>query len=279
MTAEQVFGIESLDVIHVCVPPEEHFTLVNRALSAGLNVLCEKPLAANAGEVNDLVELASTRGVIVCPVHQFPFQSGVREVLARKETLGAVMHLNAEMCTAGADHLDDNGRTRVALDIITHPLSLFLRFGVPALSDVRWQVINTQPGEVLVSGASGRVGLSVLISTRGRPTSNVLRVIGSEGTATIDLFHGFASIESGKVSRFRKAARPFVSSALTIGAAASNGIKRALSAETAFPGLQTLVESFYTAVITKGPSPVSGGEVRDVARARDEIISRFQAQS
>jgi predicted dehydrogenase len=278
----EVIARDDVDVVHICAPPNEHFPLCEQSLSMGRSVLCEKPVAPTAGEVKHLVMLAEQRDVAFCPVHQFPFQRGVSDVLRAKDVLGSVVHLSAEMCTAGADGKGPREMMTLSLDIVTHAFSLFRKFGVDSLERVEWSVLVPQGGDLLITGVSAGIGLSAHISTMGRPASNLFRVIGTGGTATIDLYHGFSVVEEGTVSRARKAARPFISSAATFAAAAANGISRALSAETGFPGLRNLVGVFYDAVEKKAAAPISPGEIVDIAMARDSVIAlsreRFPAQ-
>ena len=133
------------------------------------------------------------------------------------------------------------------------------------------------PGELIVSGSCGNVGISFLISTHSRPTSNILRVFGDAGTATIDLFHGYAYAESGSVSRLRKLTRPFTASALTFGHALANGMRRTVDRETSFPGMRELVRRFYTAINQRTTSPITPDEALDIARARDRITALVES--
>jgi hypothetical protein len=113
----------------------------------------------------------------------------------------------------------------------------------------------------------------MLISLAGRPTRNTLRLVGAGGTAHLDLFHGFSTVESGAVSRSRKIVRPFSHAVTTLGAAAANLARRAATREPAYPGLQRLVEGFYAAVSRGAPPPIDTAEIRDVALARDRITA------
>ncbi|HEX2723405.1 MAG TPA: Gfo/Idh/MocA family oxidoreductase, partial [Gemmatimonadaceae bacterium] len=141
-----------LEVIHVCTPPQQHFDTCQAALRARSHVLCEKPIAQNAAQVGVLLELAAAQAVQLCPVHQFPFQRGVKKLESNVTKLGTVRHVHAEICTAGGTGMDDERRHQVALDILPHPLSLFRVFAAGALEKVDWRVASPCPGELLVAG-------------------------------------------------------------------------------------------------------------------------------
>ncbi len=263
----------TLDVIHVCTPPSEHVEVVSRLLESGVHVLCEKPLAPSAADVERLHDIADIAGVRLCPSHQFPFQRGVQRFVMARESLGNVHHLAAEICTAGAEAGNLVARSQVLADILPHPLSLTLAFGAQRLSDVEWKVIEPLPGELVIGGVSGSIGISLLLSTRGRPTTNSVRVISDRGTVTLDLFHGYSIFERSAVSRMGKLTRPFAGSGLTLANATANGLRRAIDGETSFPGLRELVRRFYASISLGEPQPVNREESVDIARARDAIIA------
>lgn len=261
----------SIQALHVCTPLETHAAIATAALDAGLPVLVEKPLAPNASTTEALLQLAARRQRPLCPVHQFPFQRGVQRVLAAVPRFGPVLHADYVACTAGAEGRDAAAGEAIVADILPHPLSL-LRSVVPgALADLPWHVARPRAGELRATAAAAGITVSLLISLAGRPTRNSWRLVGTAGTAHVDLFHGFATFESGAVSRGRKIARPFARAVTTLGAAAGNLARRAVARETAYPGLQRLVEAFYAAVRGTAPSPIEAAEIRDVALARDRI--------
>jgi hypothetical protein len=217
--------------------------------------------------------MAEEKHLRLCPSLQMPFQRGVRRFLTAQSALGKIRHITAEICTAGADSGPDELRTQILADILPHPLSVALAFGASPLAGVDWKVLAPAEGEMIVIGVAGGVGLSFLLSTRGRPTSNSMRVITDLGTVTLDLFHGYSVFERGNTSRFAKAARPFAGSGLTIANATANGLRRAIEGETSFPGLRELVRRFYAAVRDEGPLPITAEESIDIAAARDAIMT------
>lgn len=60
--AEQMIEKESLDVVSVVTPNKFHKPLTMKALAAGCHVLCEKPMAMNAGEAREMLEASKKAG-------------------------------------------------------------------------------------------------------------------------------------------------------------------------------------------------------------------------
>lgn len=259
-----------VDAVHVCTPLGTHAAVARRALAGGAHVLVEKPLAGTAAETAELLAAAAAVERMLIPVHQFSFQHGVRRVL-RSAALGRVLHVDATICSAGAPADLPGDREQIAADILPHPLSLAQLWLGPVVSHVRWHVQAAADGDWRLTGQSGATTIGILISMGGRPTTNTLRLIGDRGSAHIDLFHDFAVVESGHVSRFRKIVHPFQLAAATLGAASTNAVRRAVRRERAYPGLRALVREFYDAIRSGGAPPVSAEAIVDVARARDSV--------
>jgi len=56
-------GVQNLDAVALCTPPQFRYSLARAALEGGLHVLLEKPPGATLNEVAALVELAGKKGV------------------------------------------------------------------------------------------------------------------------------------------------------------------------------------------------------------------------
>jgi predicted dehydrogenase len=262
----------NLDAAHVCTPLDTHAAIVADLLGAGVPVLVEKPLARDTAETERLVSLARAARVPLCPVHQFPFQPGARRILSAPERLGTLLHADYVACSAGGrggpTALDD-----VVADILPHPLSLLWRV-LPGPPDAwTWRTMRSGAGEFRAYAVTGAASASLLISMGGRPTRNTLRLVGTGGTAHLDLFHGFATVESAAVSRARKVSRPFTHAGTTLAAATVNLVARTLRREPAYPGLRELIERFYRAVRSGGAPPITSEEALDVARTRDLLTA------
>ena len=57
----ELLADSAVDVVHITTPNKTHFQMAGDALRAGKHVVCEKPLAMNAEESRQLVELAASR--------------------------------------------------------------------------------------------------------------------------------------------------------------------------------------------------------------------------
>jgi predicted dehydrogenase len=264
----QLLTGHGLDAVHVCTPVDTHAAVVAAVIRAGLPALVEKPLARDPDETEALLREAEARRVVLCPVHQFPFQSGARRVLAAPARLGSILHVDYVACSAGGIGRTAQTLAAIVGDILPHPLSLLRRLLPGPLHALPWQMIRPSPGELRASAQSGETAIGLVVSMGGRPTRNTLRVLGTQATAHLDLFHGFATVEPGDVSRAGKVARPFRHASATLAGAAWNLIGRAARLEPAYPGLRQLIREFYRALRDGGRPPIDGDEIRDIARTR-----------
>ncbi len=265
-------ALADVDIVHVCSPSETHLMVATRALEASRHTLVEKPLATTVAHTTALFELAAAHRVQLCPVHQFPFQDGVRQVLRQRDMLGALRHVDLRICSAGAEGADDGRRQRIAEEVLVHPFSLIERLFPGTVSAVDWQVRCPLPGELQVTGVITGTTVSIVVSMRGRPPVNRMELIGECGTAHLDLFHGFMTMDHGLAGRAGKAARPFTSAAAVGTAAAANLVRRARQGEVAYPGLRALIDAFYRAAAGEAPPPIPPVEAMAIAKACEHVI-------
>lgn len=266
---EDALERDKIDVLHICTPSSSHFELAAAALTRGIHVLVEKPMTSDCAETGRLYALATEHGVLLCPVHQFPFQRGVRRALAESDRSGQLRHCEATFCSAGGVGRSAGELDAIVAEILPHPLSLMQLFVPGSLREEGWVVSRPARGEFRAMLTARGVCFSILISMHSRPTASALRLLGTAGTIHIDLFHGFCVVEPGAVSRWRKILHPFDLSARTLVTAARNLATRAATAEPAYPGLRPLIESFYAAISAGTQSPIRREDAVEVAVVRD----------
>ncbi len=270
---EEIINRKSLDVLHVCTPLSSHRTIAEFAIKAGINLIVEKPLAQTASETICLYGLASNHNVQLCPVHQFAFQPGVVKARKLLPKIGKIVHMHVTICSAGGEGFEAEQLDLIAADILPHPLSLFQAVLNNLLSDENWEVSRPRGGELRIEGYERETSFSIFISMNARPTNNSLQIFGTKGTINIDLFHGFAVMETGKVSKTRKILRPFDLAVRSFSGATLNLMRRAVRFEAAYPGLRQLVGNFYQS-LREGTEPaVTPEQAINVAKIRDILIA------
>jgi predicted dehydrogenase len=275
---EQLLVAARPNILHICTPLNSHAGLAAAALEAGCHVLVEKPLARTAAETERLLGLAEKQGRLLCPVHQFIFQRGVRQAREELPHLGRILQMNAVIRSAGGQEQPAGQLEAIVNDILPHPLAVFQTLlPAPGLSPTTpWQTDRPgypeQAGEFWATAQAGETTLRITVSLNGRPTANTLEIVGTAGTLHLDLFHGFAVGESGHVSRFRKIVHPFDLAGRHLTAAAANLARRTWNRQPAYPGLWELVNAFYQAVHQGKPSPISPADTLIVAQIRDRLI-------
>lgn len=266
-----------IDVVHICVPTSAHFPLAYAALSRQRHVLVEKPMTASAAETEELVSMARARGLLISPVHQFARQQGVRQLRREVERLGTPVRVTFTCCTAGGRDLGPAERSRLLVEILPHPLSLFYGlFGERVFE--RLEVVAATPGlEVEIGGTLDDARIGAAVSLRGRPTEVSLTYVGTEGSGYVDLFHGFYVGEAGRVSRRTKLTRPLARGAKLLLTSSLNLAGRTLRSEWAYPGLSDLIREFYGAIQRGQPPPIEEAETIGTARALDRLRRHIPA--
>jgi predicted dehydrogenase len=260
-----------IDVVHVCTPVGSHADVVRAAVGAGAHAIVEKPLADDASATRRLLEETDAARRMVVPVHQFLFQTGVQKILGQRDRLGDLVRCAFVAASAGTETTGIDAEGLVS-EILPHPLSLFARLTPLDVGALDWRVIRPAAGEVRATAVAGTTSLEIVLSARGRPTTTTLEVMGSEGTARADLFHGFATLDRGAPTRATKLTGPFTRSTRTFVGAGMNLAARTIARESAYPGLRELVRRTYTAITEGGGPPIQPAETLAVAVARDRIL-------
>lgn len=89
-----------IDAIYNPLPNSLHAEWTIRALRAGKHVLCEKPLASNAREAQEMAQVARETGLVLSEAFAYryhPLTARVKEIISSGE-LGKIKHIEAQFC-------------------------------------------------------------------------------------------------------------------------------------------------------------------------------------
>ncbi|AIF52999.1 Gfo/Idh/MocA family protein [Pelosinus sp. UFO1] len=93
---KELLADKDIEVVHICTPNHLHFPIAKEALLAGKHVICEKPLALNSAEAEELTELAQ-KSNLVHAVHYnlrfYPLMHQVKQMIENGE-LGEILAVN-----------------------------------------------------------------------------------------------------------------------------------------------------------------------------------------
>lgn len=120
-----------LDAACVAVPTVKHYEVARELLNAGLDLLIEKPLAANLREADDLIQIQEKNGRIVQPGHLERFNPAV---MAVEPSLTRPMFFEAHRLSIFTPRALD---VDVILDLMIHDLDIVLTFAKSPVREVR----------------------------------------------------------------------------------------------------------------------------------------------
>jgi predicted dehydrogenase len=180
-----------VDVVYVATPHTEHRENTLAALRAGKHVLCEKPMALNAREAQEMVAEARSRGLFLMEavwMRFLPLMNDLRSLLA-EDAIGALHMLQADFGFSAefdpASRLFDLKLAGGALlDVGVYPVNLAsLLFGAPeqiaSLAHLGETGVDEQ-NAITMRYPGGR--LAVMSSSIRAETPNEAHISGANGS-------------------------------------------------------------------------------------------------
>lgn len=181
-----------VDAVVVATPTDTHAGLVKRALRAGLPVLCEKPLALDLGQAQEIAAVAGELGTKVAVGHvvrYFPEYSALRDLVVRGD-LGAVAtaHLvrtNSSPATLRPWYRDPGRSGGLLLDMGVHDVDwcLWALGPVRRVYAVSRGPAGSEIASVVLRHAGGAIA-SIDLSWRDSAFQTRAEVCGTEGMAS-----------------------------------------------------------------------------------------------
>jgi glucose-fructose oxidoreductase len=201
-----------IDIIYVVLPNSMHREYTIRAANAGKHVICEKPMALNAGECREMIAACKKNGVQLSIGYRMQFEPHTREImrLGQEKVYGAVRQIS---CGAGyREKRPDHWKVKKAMgggammDMGVYPLQA-ARYvtgeepvSVNARSYVTRPEIFSEADEVMIFDLQFPSGAIASLSTGFHTGFNYLKVFADEGRFELEPFSSYRGIK-GKTSK------------------------------------------------------------------------------
>ncbi len=142
---DDLLADESLDAVVIATPVPTHHALAKQALEAGKHVFVEKPPAMHAAEMDELVQLAADRDLVLMPGHLLLYHPGVAKLkeLIDAGELGEVLCVYGNRQNLGIVRTNENALWSLGV----HDLSVILH-----LLDEDPEVATAQGRDFLTPG-------------------------------------------------------------------------------------------------------------------------------
>ena len=291
LTAQRDSGLK-LNAATVAVPTVHHHAVASALLDAGLDLLVEKPLAANLAEADGLIDLAEKGKRILQPGHLERFNPAV---LAIQPQLRRPMFFEAHRLSVFTPRSLD---VDVVLDLMIHDLDIVLTFAASLVREVRAVGLPILSPKVDIanvrvefeSGCVANFTASRVSTERVRklrffePRQYVsidyarqdLLVIGVDGSVDPAVA---AAIASGKADPALLA--KLAAAGLSAGPSQEKGPGLSFAKPSVTPGepLRLEIESFLDSVRTRRQPRVTARQGRDALALALEIQSSMAAHA
>jgi len=279
------------DLVHITTPPTSHFPIAKACLSAGFNVLCEKPITVSYQDFCLLKQLASEKHCVLVENQNYRFHSSVQRIcdLLSSGELGDIIDvhifLSLDIYATGSPYVDLNVphygaalRGGIVGDFLTHMAYLALGFtgSVIGLRTI-WAKRNEGsplPADEFRGLVKGERATAYLaFSGNAQPNGFWVRISGTRAHVEANLF------EPPRLTMRRLRSDEPAVTKLVDGIAESRdvlkgtiaGFWRKLGGFSSYDGLYELLARTYRVLETHSPPPISLEEIDETARLVDQF--------
>jgi len=270
------------DVVHVCTPPGAHFAAASAAIEGGANVYVEKPFALTVADARALLDLAQSRGKLLCAGHQLLRDAAFETLIARAAELGTLVHADSHFAFRPVALDPERGSPRalaqLLVDILPHPLysliAVLERFAPGQPIALAWA--HVEPTEVQAVLRCGTLTGRLSVSLRARPVASSLTLTGTQGSLTCDFVRSVViGMANPGTEALEKILNPIAEGAQQMAHTCASLIRRFTSGAS-YPGLAELIGGFYRAVATNGASPVAPAHLMNVAEIFETLVAQIE---
>jgi glucose-fructose oxidoreductase len=208
---DEIAGNKDIDVVYIVLPNSMHKEFTIRAAKAGKHVICEKPMAMNAQECQEMIDACRENNVGLSIGYRMQYEPYTQEImrLGQEKVFGNVLHIS---CGAGwrntsFDHwkwdADMGGGAMMDMGVYPLQAARYITGEEPVL--VSAQTFVTRPGrfegvdEVTTFQLEFPGGTIASLDTGFHANFNYLHAFAEKGWFELQPFSGYSGI-SGRTS-------------------------------------------------------------------------------
>ncbi len=208
---DELLASGTIDAVYIALPNHLHASFVERALRAGVHVLCEKPLGLSSSECRAMVRAARARTKLMVAYRLHFDEANLRMIeLANSGKLGSVRIFHSLFCQQVK-----TGDTRLKAQVGAGPL---FDIGIYCINAARY-VFRAEPVEVMAAAARSNDPrfrevpemhavimrfpgdrLATFVSSFGGADRTEFDLVGTKGSARLESAYEYAQAMQAQVT-------------------------------------------------------------------------------
>jgi len=214
---EELAAFDGVDAVYIALPHRYHAPYTEMFLRAGKHVLCEKPIAVTARELERVQALAAEKQLFVMEAmwtRFLPVMAEIKRVIAAG-TIGEVLEVSADFCYNNPDHshhaFAGDGDGGSVLDVGIYGLNFALMFLGEDVEQVQAMArlennadLNMNALLQFGGGAMARVSSALALEKPG-----LGYIYGSKGCIRVPAFYGASEFDVVVEGKTTTHAAPF----------------------------------------------------------------------
>lgn len=197
---DKLLADEAVDAVYIPLPNDIHYEWVMKAIDAGKHVLCEKPLALNAAEAEEMYAAAEAKGVILAEAYAYLHSPYVKQLKEDVESgvIGQIDYIESAFITQGYKedfrlHKEFGGGAMYDLGCYCTTMMLTLvdaePVSVQALAEMSEEGVDlfTSGYVKFDNGVRGSFSIGMMLGTNTNARFDRLYIHGSKGCIKSDV--------------------------------------------------------------------------------------------
>ena len=184
---QEIIEDAAIEAVFVATPIPTHYAIVKALLEGNKHVFCEKPLARQVAQAQELTQIASEKKRVLYTDYIYLESRSIQKIGELMPAVGKIQYVEAQIRQFGKFYKDENVYEILASHFIAVMLFLFptQQFSVQYDDLVRNSSGRVEVGKVTLSGAQMKV--EIFASLKSVSKERTFCVIGSRGVLRFDM--------------------------------------------------------------------------------------------